>query len=328
MTETLRSGPAPPPVDSHPAGILILSLASACGCNCVFCGLPDSRPHTVMTRPVLVRALEGAPHGGPWLEVNITGGDPLVIPAARRLFSDLLARRDRFARLSVSTAGVPAAPALAGLDLLGDLPQFDLYVSVDGVGELHDQIRRRPGAFAEVTTFLREAQGRGGIDIALTCVINRLNVDHLDSLADYAEDAGFPISYAIVNSSDHYIRSLPLYDDVSLLPGQVDRAIDFLDRRSSQRLNEDLRSVLRGGERRLPCRLLPSGFMVTSDGAVSICGTSQRMILGTMAPPSGAGWNAAVARRPLLLADGASEVCARCTSNCYAWRNSDDAVRL
>ena len=131
-----------------PSGILVLSLVSACGCNCVFCGLPDTRPHTVLPRETMLACLEGTPTEGPWQEVNITGGDPLVIPAARALFPDLLARRDRYAQLSVSSAGIPARRALSALGELAEHGPLDLYVSLDGVGEVHDQVRRRRGAFA------------------------------------------------------------------------------------------------------------------------------------------------------------------------------------
>jgi len=305
-----------------PSGILILSLASACGCNCVFCGLPDSRPHSVLSRSALVTALEGAPSGC-WQEVNITGGDPLVIPAARRLFADLLARRDRFARLSVSTAGVPAKAALAGLAALAEVTALDLYVSLDGVGRVHDRVRQRDGAFAEVSAFLAAARQRAGATIALTCVINRLNVDGLDELADHAGELGLPVSYAIVNNSDHYIRSEPLFDATRLSPGQLEKVLDFLSRRSKQLLNEDLGRVLRGSRRRLPCRLLHDGVLVTSDGAVSICGTSQRMLLATDPPDGGAAWQSALGRRQDLLAAGVDEVCGTCTTNCYARRSSD-----
>ena len=156
-------------------------------------------------------------------------------------------------------------------------------------------------------------------------MINRLNIDHLDAVADYAEAASLPISYAIVSSSDHYISSEPRYEAVRLLPRQTELAVAFLDRRSSQRLDEDLRSVLRGGARKLPCRLLHDGVLVTSDGAAAICGTSQRMVL---VPEVGgddvaASWRAALHRRDHLLSAGVANVCRSCTSNCYAWRKSD-----
>jgi MoaA/NifB/PqqE/SkfB family radical SAM enzyme len=307
-------------------GILILSLASACGCDCVFCGLPDSKPHTVLPRETLIGALEDAP-GGRWREVNLTGGDPLVIPAARALFAEVLARRDRFEELSVSTAGVPAKPALAGLRALAGQVPLSVYVSLDGVGPLHDRVRGRLGAFREVEAFLAEARQAPAVKIALTCVINRLNVDGLDELADYAAERGLPISYALVNSSDHYIRSLPMYGDVSLTPEQQELATDFLLRRSSQRLDEDLRRVLDGGRRELPCRLLHDGVLVTSDGEAAICGTSRRMVLGRLVPGDpDASLRAALERRPELLDAGAGEVCGTCTTNCYAWRKSDAAV--
>ncbi|MCA2211327.1 radical SAM protein [Jidongwangia harbinensis] len=310
-------------------GILIASLASACGCDCVFCGLPDSRPHTVLPAGALRTALARPPgQADRWEEVNLTGGDPLVIPAARRLFPVLAAARSRFERLSVSTAGVPVTAALTGLsELCGHLggTPLDLYVSLDGVGEVHDRVRRRPGAFADVSRFLAEARRHPGVAVALTCVINKLNVSALDELADHAAELALPVSYAVVNRSDHYINSLPLYRDVRLDAEQSARAADFLTRRSTQRLDTDLRRVLRGEPRTVPCRLLHKGVLLTSDGTTAICGTSQRMVLGGPLPADGTAqaWDEALARRPQLLAEGAAETCRTCTTNCYAWRNSD-----
>lgn len=310
-------------------GILILSLDSACGCDCVFCGLPLIRPHTTLSAAALVAALEGAPSGR-WEEVNLTGGDPLVMPSARRLFPLILDRKDTFERLSVSTAGVPAKAALTGLDALDQGFPLDVFVSLDGVGEVHDRVRRRPGAFDEATAFLEETRRRDHVSVALTCVINLHNVDRLDELADYAEDNGWPISYAVVNDSDHYINSASLYPRVALNADQKQQAIDFLTRRSRQRLDSDLRAMLRGEQRKLPCRLLHKGALVTSDGAVSICGTSQDMILSERLPDDEAEarteMGAALARRPDLLAAGAAKTCQTCTTNCFAWRNSDGPV--
>jgi MoaA/NifB/PqqE/SkfB family radical SAM enzyme len=317
------------PTTRHTRGILIASLTSACGCACVFCGLPDSRPHTVLPVETLRTAVSRPPDGATrWEEVNITGGDPLVMPAARRLFPALLALRPYYERLSVSTAGVPAGAALAGLDELDDGSPLSVYVSLDGVGEVHDRVRRRPGAFAEVSAFLAEARRRDSVSVALTCVINRWNVDGLDDLADHAEAEGLPVSYAVVNNSDHYINSLPLYRDVSLTPEQSAAAVDFLTRRSRQRLDTDLRSVLRGEPRRLPCRLLHRGALLTSDGAVAICGTSQRMVLADALPEDdlAGAWDGALGRRRELLSAGAAQTCRTCTTNCFAWRSSDGPI--
>jgi MoaA/NifB/PqqE/SkfB family radical SAM enzyme len=304
---------------------LILSLTNACGCRCVFCGLPDAPARPLLSRSLLIAALENAPSGR-WDEVNITGGDPLVMPLAFSLFPELHERRARFRSLSISSAGIPAAAATAGLDAFDDGGPFAIYVSVDGVGALHDDIRRRPGGFVEVQKFLDALRRRPNITVALSCVINRLNVDRLDELADWSADEKLPISYAIINKSNHYIRSEPLYDGVKLSPAEADRAVDFLRRRSRQLLNDDLIRVMNGGRRELPCRLLHQGFLITPDGTVSICGTSDTMILGRVAAnaDSVSDWRATGERRSAVLANGARTTCDSCTTNCYAWRHSDD----
>lgn len=312
---------------AEPTGILILSLATACACNCVFCGLPDSTPHEVMPRDVLITALEGPPDAGRWAEVNLTGGDPLVVPGAQSLFPEVLVRQALFERLSVSTAGIPASSALRALEALTAVVPLEVYVSLDGVGELHDRIRRRRLAFAHADRFIRACAADDRVRLALTCVINRYNADRLDEVADYAAERGVAVSYALVNESDHYITSAPLYQDVSLRADQLDTVADFLARRSRQRLDEDLLSVLSGGVRRLPCRLLRDGLLVTPDGTISVCGTSRKMILGDLGGASENGhvaWLAATSRRTDSFVATARVTCSTCTTNCFAWRKSDE----
>jgi MoaA/NifB/PqqE/SkfB family radical SAM enzyme len=324
------TAPAKPAYESSPASskILILSLATACACNCVFCGLPETKPHLVMSRGLLTAAIEGPIGGGRWAEVNLTGGDPLIVPGARSLFSEILARRHFFDRLSVSTAGIPTTSALRGLAILADNMPLEVYVSLDGVGELHDQIRGRRDAFLHADRFIRECAEDARVQLALTCVINRHNADRLDEVADYAVERGIPVSYALVNESDHYITSAPLYSDVSLRADQLDVIADFLIRRSSQRLDEELQSVLSGGLRKLPCRLLRDGLLLTPDGTVSICGTSKKMQLGVMGSLTeteyASAWQAAQARRTDSFVEAARGTCSTCTTNCFAWKASDE----
>lgn len=298
-----------------PKGILLLSLATACGCDCVFCGLPESKRHSVLKPELLIAAIEGHQPGHPWQEINITGGDPLIIPEARRLFPLLAERRAHFAQISVCTAGIPSKQASCGLTELSEaVNNLYLYVSLDGIGELHDKIRRRQGAFKEVEKFVAEARLKTG-NLFFHCVVNRLNVSALDEIANYSENTGIPIVYGLVNVSDHYIDNQNRYEGVELSPSQVELAADFFQRRYPQHWYGDLLRPFRGGNRQLPCRLLSRGFLVTSDGTISICGTSKKMVLNENDGASDAAswWSAGVSKRADLLTEGIKTVCQKCS---------------
>ena len=307
-------------------GILILSLTNVCGCDCVFCDLPSAPKKPELSLELLIAALENPPGAETWEEVNLTGGDPLVVPSARRLMAEVLERRHRFSTLSLCSAGVPSRAAIAGLLSIPEDVELELYVSLDGVDAVHDQIRGRAGAFQEVLAFLRAGSARLRTRVALNCVINARNVHCLDEVADLAERLGLPIGYSVVAETDHYIASKALYPSVRLGPAEAEAAIEFLGRRSQHPFDGDLKRLLRGGLRNTPCRLLEEGFLLTPDGAVAVCGSDRRMILTTVKSGADAlsGWQTAIEARHRWLAQGAAaEPCARCTTNCYSWRMAD-----
>ena len=311
------------------SGILILALTNACSCDCVFCDLPSAPPKVTISRDLLIAALENPPGARRWEEVNLTGGDPLVVPAAGRLIAAVVERSDRFAMLSLCSAGVPSRAALAGLDRIPEDVALELYVSLDGVGAVHDRIRGRAGAFEEVMAFLRVASARPRTRVALNCVVNALNVEGLDDVADLAERLCLPIGYSVVADTDHCIASRPLYHSVRLGRAGARTAAEFLDRRSRHPFDGDLKRLLGGGLRRVPCRLLQEGFLITPDGSVAVCGADRRMILATVDREADAlrGWRGAVEVRHRTLAEAvAAAPCARCTTNCYAWRTADAAA--
>jgi MoaA/NifB/PqqE/SkfB family radical SAM enzyme len=302
--------------------ILILSLATACACHCEFCGFPDTRPHQVMSSALVEQVLlrNGDEHR--WLEVNITGGDPLALPSTTAALETVARLSRAYERLSVSTAGVPAPRCLRNLDLLRGVDPLEIFVSLDGLGELHDRIRGRRDAFENAMRFVDAARTEHGRKVSFTCVICRSNVDHLDKIADYAAEIGVPISYSVVNWSDYYINSASRYGQTALLPTQLSAVTDFLARRHPQSLADDLTRVLRGGRRETPCNLLESGVMVMPDGKMSICGTSESMVFGEIGRKTRS-WQELMLERSRHVAGGANQACRTCTVNCFAERGRE-----
>jgi 23S rRNA (adenine2503-C2)-methyltransferase len=301
---------------SAPERVLLLSLASACGCDCVFCGLPQSERHTVLDRRALVAAIEGHPRGQPWEELNLTGGEPLLVPEVRPLFSELGRLRDHFESVSLCTSGIPAKATLAGLRALVDaVGSIGLYVSLDGVKDVHDRARGRIGAFAEVEAFLAEAPSLVS-KLTVHCVIHKGNVSELDSLTDYCNERGHPLVFGLANSSDHYISNQHKVGAMGLTSEDVGPIVEFFERRGITQYDRNILGTLAGTPRRQPCRLLQEGILLTSGGDVAVCGTSSSLKLGKLASVAPDGdWIAALARRDGVLS-AARSACDTCT---YTW---------
>ncbi len=137
-----------------PVGYLVLFLNSKCDQNCRHCFVrPESDRH-LLTPPELSRI--GSQLRG-LLQLTITGGEPTLrpdfVPAVQAI-----AESSGVPSLSIHSNGLNSdlVEEIAG-DLLRTLPRQTISwrISLDGVGTLHDQIRRRPGSWEKTLLSLR-----------------------------------------------------------------------------------------------------------------------------------------------------------------------------
>lgn len=123
--------------------ILVLSVHSACNCRCVMCdiwranadrreiSLDDLERHVDAIRRLHVR------------RVMLTGGEPL-------LHGNLWAFCDRLRQLDIRITLVTTGLLIAQhVDAIAGVVD-ELVISIDGDAEVHDRIRRVPGAFARI----------------------------------------------------------------------------------------------------------------------------------------------------------------------------------
>jgi MoaA/NifB/PqqE/SkfB family radical SAM enzyme len=163
--------------------ILILSPHSRCNCRCVMCDIwkvTDSNEISARDLERHAASLDGM--GVEW--AVFTGGEPLMHSDLFRLCAIL---RDRGIRVTILSTGLllekHATAIVANVD--------DVIVSLDGPGEVHDRIRRVPGAFARLAAGVRAIHAlRSDFPITARCTIQRLNHSHLRATVAAARDLG------------------------------------------------------------------------------------------------------------------------------------------
>lgn len=122
--------------------------------------------------------------------VEIFGGEALlrrdVVPPLVRYI------KEKGIEADVVTNGLTMTEELA--QELVDAELHDLYFSVDGVGELHDHVRRVEGNFQRIEQGIRYVlAARGDREypkITCNCTISALNVDEFEKVVDFAADVG------------------------------------------------------------------------------------------------------------------------------------------
>lgn len=152
--------------------ILILSPHSRCNCRCLMCDIWKAADASEICASDLERhaaSLDGM--GVEW--AVFSGGEPLMHSDLFRLCAIL---RNRGIRVTVLSTGL----------LLGKHAQAvadnvdDVIVSLDGPCEVHNRVRRVPGAFERLAAGVRSIHAiRPNFPITARCTIQRLNHSHL-----------------------------------------------------------------------------------------------------------------------------------------------------
>jgi len=112
----------------------------------------------------------------------LSGGEPLIHPR----FTDLVKKAsDSGLKLTISTNGTLITPAKAAMLKAANVAYVG--ISLDGIGEIHDEFRRKKGAFEAAVRGFRNCHGVGqktGLRLTLT----RHNVENIDRILDFIED--------------------------------------------------------------------------------------------------------------------------------------------
>jgi MoaA/NifB/PqqE/SkfB family radical SAM enzyme len=148
--------------------ILILSPHGRCNCRCVMCDIwKTTDANELAARDLERHAASLGEMGVEW--AVFSGGEPLMHSDLFRLCAILRQREIRVTVLSTGLLLEKHAQAIAAnVD--------DLIVSLDGPREIHDRIRRVPGAFDALAAGVRSIRSlRPDFPISARCTIQRLN---------------------------------------------------------------------------------------------------------------------------------------------------------
>lgn len=161
-----------------------------------------------------------------------------------------------------------------------------VHVSLDGVGEVHDRLRGRDGAFEAVKETLsglaelKRSAPDPFMEVGLNCVIQPGNVGGLDDLHSFAEKMSLPLTFNVALVTDQVYRNRDREDDLALSERDKARGAEFLARvapnsppafRYQHRI---IREVLAGRRRPRRCLTLYSTVNINADGTLIPCPAS------------------------------------------------------
>ncbi|MHC4491247.1 MAG: radical SAM protein [Planctomycetota bacterium] len=301
----------------------VVAVTLNCNARCVMCDIWQNRMTGEM-RPDEYGALPGSLR-----DINISGGEPFLRGDLPEIVA-VLRRACPRARLVISTNGFQPAKSQRLLrEIVRVDPRVGLRVSIDGMGERHDEIRGVPGGFDHCLEVLAMARRLGVKDLGIGVTVMERNLDQLRSLYQLSLDHGLEFSVTIATDSEIYFGA----DQSRHRPtdaARMRRELEWLARREYRHAHPKrwfrawfekrlVRYALEG-RRPFPCNAGRGFFYLDSLGTVYACHV-RPLRMGNLRERSWRDvWHGPDAGRARADAHGCHDCWMVCTSKSEIWR--------
>jgi radical SAM family uncharacterized protein len=161
-------------------------LLYRCNLECAMCPFWRREDEALLTVDQEVLMMDSLVRAGVSF-LGFEGGEPTL----RKDLPEILAEaHDRF-HTSVVTNGWLLKNRVDEIAPYLDL----LFVSLDGIGELHDRLRGIPRSFEKAVEGIRAARGR--VPVAISSTITAENMEHAEKLVGLAEKLGVGVTFQV-----------------------------------------------------------------------------------------------------------------------------------
>ena len=181
--------------------------------------------------------------------------------------------------------------------------RLTLGISLDGIGDTHDEIRGVKKAFEKVMqsiSFMKQLQKQVPFNLSLDPTIFSMNVHEMQKLKELAERLDLPITFQVAATADEYYHNADV-DQVLRVDNEGRRTmVKFLKQQVAQSSLFDALAYyyaevvenLQGAPARgLPCPFADQGLLLNPDASLQYCHNS-RPIGNALAAPSSALYHA------------------------------------
>ena len=176
----------------------ILAVTLNCNARCQMCDIWKNDMHDEVPPEVFARLPTSL------RDINISGGEPFLrsdLPQILRIIKET----NPHTRLVISTNGFqpgkfgPMLPEILEID-----PKVALRVSIDGLGETHNEVRGIPRGFKKCVQTLDIARHAGIRDLGIGFTVLDSNVAELADVHAWAETNKLQLSITVATNSEIY----------------------------------------------------------------------------------------------------------------------------
>jgi MoaA/NifB/PqqE/SkfB family radical SAM enzyme len=252
-----------------PPRAMMVPITYRCNSRCVMCNIWQWERKPEMS-PDQFRSVLDDPLFGTIERLTFTGGEPLLRSDLMEVTDVFMEAMPNLRSFSFVTNGfMPERAeeyARAVLDRCEERSiGLSVSVSLDGLGQLHDEIRGVPGGFKKTEETLMRMKALGENHefwLGANCVVFKANLYHLGDLREWCEERGISLGYQIIGFHETYVSNADQQEQLDFSDDDRAHLFEFLDKLAKPRSIDDTSSfywsdVLRmyrdGDPRRTPC---------------------------------------------------------------------------
>jgi sulfatase maturation enzyme AslB (radical SAM superfamily) len=222
----------------------------------------------------------------------LSGGEPTTRNDMVEVSQVFLDRLPKLRKYGINTTGLTPHRAIPMIEKVAAACHekgviFSCRVSIDGVGEMHNEVRQVKNGFAkanETITAMRELQKRVPFNFGVSTTIFNRNIDDCENILAWARKEGLDIVFNMVRFSDPMLGNADLSNTVKPIGRDEERLRRFfLDRVRMDPLMDGQNYIHmhyadmigNGYHREAPCPFQTQGIMLNPDGGLFFCENSQ-----------------------------------------------------
>ncbi len=205
-------------------------------------------------------------------KIGLTGGEPFLRSDLVELIQ-VLHRRLPASRISVVSNGLLTQRILKALAQVREFfPELIFSVSLDGLDQVHDQVRGIPGAYHKALATIEGAR-KLGVTVTSGMTISQLNYDQVQPVSSLLARLGVDFSCNLQERGANFHNQGQARD---LEPEQKRLLHRSLAAFSHHYYMDHVRRQLEGRPRTLPCYSGFTSYFITPQGDVNFCNLIDR----------------------------------------------------
>jgi sulfatase maturation enzyme AslB (radical SAM superfamily) len=223
---------------------------------------------------------------------NISGGEPTTRNDLVEIVRVMLDKLPRLRKLGINTTGLTPQRGIPMLTKIVELCHerrviFSTRVSIDGVGDMHNQVRNVKRGFEKANQTIRamqELQKKYTFNFGISTTIFHTNLDDADNILAWSKSENLDIVFNMVRFTEPMLGNSDLSASLKPVGEEEERMRQFfLDRVRMDPLLDGQNyiymhyadMIANGYHRLAPCPFQTQGIMLNPDGGMFFCENSE-----------------------------------------------------